>query len=46
MKSITRITTLVLSATLLPFATAAAQEGLSAIEEITVTARKRDESLI
>ncbi|MDJ0709261.1 MAG: TonB-dependent receptor [Woeseiaceae bacterium] len=45
MKSITRITTLVLTATLLPFATASAQDGLSAIEEITVTARKRDESL-
>jgi iron complex outermembrane receptor protein len=29
----------------LPFATATAQEGASSIEEITVTARKRDESL-
>jgi iron complex outermembrane receptor protein len=29
----------------LPFATAMAQEGASSIEEITVTARKRDESL-
>ena len=30
---------------LLPIATASAQEGASSIEEVTVTARKRDESL-
>ncbi len=45
MKTIIRTTILALAASLLPFAAATAQEGLTAIEEITVTARKRDESL-
>ena len=45
MKIIFKLTGICVLMSLLPFATATAQEGASSIEEITVTARKRDESL-
>lgn len=45
MKRLTRITGAIIATSLLPLTTASAQDGASAIEEITVTARKRDESL-
>lgn len=45
MNKLAKIVGLVSSLSVLPFAAASAQEGLSSIEEITVTARKRDESL-
>ncbi|MDH3619622.1 MAG: TonB-dependent receptor [Gammaproteobacteria bacterium] len=45
MKTLSKLIGLVLSLSFVPFASASAQEGLSSIEEITVTARKRDESL-
>jgi len=43
MKALTKITGIILAVSLLPVATVVAQEG--AIEEVVVTARKRDESL-
>jgi len=43
MKSLAKITGIILAVSLLPVATVVAQEG--AIEEVVVTARKRDESL-
>ena len=45
MKNLTRLTGLIFLASLLPFATVVAQDGANAIEEIVVSARKRDESL-
>ena len=45
MKTPYKIVGLIVSMSFLPVATAMAQEGASSIEEVVVTARKRDESL-
>jgi len=45
MKTLRKSLGLVILTSMLPLATAAAQEGVSSIEEVVVTARKRDESL-
>jgi len=45
MKALARITGIIFAVSLLPVATVVAQEGAGVIEEVVVTARKRDESL-
>jgi iron complex outermembrane receptor protein len=46
MKTLSKLLGLILSMSILPFAAASAQQGgVSAIDEVVVTARKRAESL-